>query len=397
MNGKERFIAAFSENGTPEIPVCICYEHIFIRDHWKQLTEKPWWQMYSPFDEDKYCWQKDVSKKIDQDWVIIPIGLSEEGIKKTILRKRNNSFSIVNDLTRKETNFSKDIIGDKYAGSLRIDNNKKIAETYDEVELLFEQFCNLKKSVEVENDTATAFFYKPINRIGEKGFKSLPEKIINNWGKRLFPIHYLRDPVFLTYRIWGMEGMIMKMVDNPKLFKYACELFTKYTVDLIDILAKINISAIWLSCNLIGMINNEEFRKHNLPYLQTICEKAKEKKIKVIINFLGNIKNKWDIVLNCNADGLAFEEGKKGFDNSIEEIIERVKGRFVLFGNIDPIWVLERGKLEDLRDQIKIQIKSGRKNKNRFVMCLEGPITPTTNYNRVKEFINIARQVGGQR
>jgi hypothetical protein len=46
MNGKEKIEAAFSKEGTCEIPVVICYEGIFIRDHWDQLTSSPWWYQY---------------------------------------------------------------------------------------------------------------------------------------------------------------------------------------------------------------------------------------------------------------------------------------------------------------------------------------------------------------
>jgi uroporphyrinogen-III decarboxylase len=148
-----------------------------------------------------------------------------------------------------------------------------------------------------------------------------------------------------------------------------------------------------MACNLIGMINNEDFKKYNLPYIQRICAKAKENNIKVIVDFLGNIKNKWDIILKCNADALAFEEFRKNSpDRNIDEIADKVKGRYVLFGNIDPISILEKGKLKDLKDQVRLQIKSGRKNNSRFVMSLGGPVTPNTEVKRVEEFIDIARQ-----
>ncbi len=34
MTGKEKIEAAFSIDGTPEIPAVICYEGIYIRDRW---------------------------------------------------------------------------------------------------------------------------------------------------------------------------------------------------------------------------------------------------------------------------------------------------------------------------------------------------------------------------
>ena len=48
MTGRQRVEAAFFPKGTPEIPAVICYEGIFVRDHWPELTACPWWYSGSP-------------------------------------------------------------------------------------------------------------------------------------------------------------------------------------------------------------------------------------------------------------------------------------------------------------------------------------------------------------
>lgn len=35
--------AAFSPGGTMQVPAVICYEGIYVRDHWRRLTSHPWW------------------------------------------------------------------------------------------------------------------------------------------------------------------------------------------------------------------------------------------------------------------------------------------------------------------------------------------------------------------
>jgi hypothetical protein len=42
MLGIQKIEAAFSSDGSPEIPVGICYTDIFIDDHWEELTSRPW-------------------------------------------------------------------------------------------------------------------------------------------------------------------------------------------------------------------------------------------------------------------------------------------------------------------------------------------------------------------
>ena len=67
MNGKEKIEAAFSKEGTCEIPVVICYEGIFIRDHWDQLTSSPWWYQYETDIDKQIKWRRDAIETIGQD------------------------------------------------------------------------------------------------------------------------------------------------------------------------------------------------------------------------------------------------------------------------------------------------------------------------------------------
>jgi hypothetical protein len=43
MTGREKILAAFTPEGTPEVGVVPAYDGIFIRDHYAALTEIPWW------------------------------------------------------------------------------------------------------------------------------------------------------------------------------------------------------------------------------------------------------------------------------------------------------------------------------------------------------------------
>ncbi len=69
MTGKEKIEAAFSEEGTAEIPAVICYERIFFRDHWDQLRDGPWWHYESPVLEQQLQWHRKVAQQIGQDWI----------------------------------------------------------------------------------------------------------------------------------------------------------------------------------------------------------------------------------------------------------------------------------------------------------------------------------------
>ena len=91
------------------------------------------------------------------------------------------------------------------------------------------------------------------------------------------------------------------------------------------------------------------------------------------------------------ADGLALEEGKKGFEIDIERVAERVNGRCTLFDNLDAIGVLQSGSDEVLRSEIRRQLAAGRKNRSRFIMCIGSPVTPGTPVGRVQLYVALAK------
>jgi hypothetical protein len=72
MTGRQQIEAAFSPDGTREIPAVICYEDIYIRDHWEQLTAHPWWYVQAPDVERQMAWRQDAIRRTGQDWGVLP-------------------------------------------------------------------------------------------------------------------------------------------------------------------------------------------------------------------------------------------------------------------------------------------------------------------------------------
>ena len=72
MNGKEKMLAALSPEGTAEVPAVICYESIYVRDHWDQLTSCPWWYRFSPELAHQLAWRREAFGRTRQDWFHVP-------------------------------------------------------------------------------------------------------------------------------------------------------------------------------------------------------------------------------------------------------------------------------------------------------------------------------------
>ena len=56
MTGRQKIEAAFSREGASEFAAAICWEDIFIRDHWDKLMSAPWYDLHSPDLERQMAW-----------------------------------------------------------------------------------------------------------------------------------------------------------------------------------------------------------------------------------------------------------------------------------------------------------------------------------------------------
>ncbi len=376
MNSREKIEAAFSLEGADEIPAVICYEDIFIRDHWSRLISKPGWYIESPFNKHQNLWRREAAKAIGQDWFILPIGNPDDKYLQLSIQEQNGAVFLYNKLTGSRKELKEPIISGKLVYGGKSDNLVNLPQTKEEFDLWFETFKKYDKELETKN------------------YFSLPQQILSNWGKVLYPIHYIESPLWLCYGVWGFEEMMLKIVDNPDLVHYACKCFTENFLDYINILSRIGVKAIWIEDCMTDMINSYHFKKFNLSYLRRITEEISLLGMKSIHYFCGNPKGKEALLLDTGADAISLEESKKDFDIDIESIVEWINGKMVVLGNLDSIHILENGSEDELRAEVLRQINAGRKNGSRFIMSLGSPVTPNTPVSKVHMYCEIVHELG---
>ncbi len=71
MTGREKIEAAFSDGSACGSAV-ICYEGIFIRDHWDSLAGADWWAQFSPDLDEQVACRARVVERLGQDWLRLP-------------------------------------------------------------------------------------------------------------------------------------------------------------------------------------------------------------------------------------------------------------------------------------------------------------------------------------
>jgi len=378
MNGREKIEAAFSPEGTPEIPAVICYEEIYVRDHWSQVTTCPWWYRASPDLAHQMAWRRHFLDAAGQDWFELPQCAPEfERQNQEILMVGDNAFRF-NRLTGERLEIPRPVLGGwSSRGGLNSIHPEFVAQTPDEVKQLIPPSSPFDAGQYIQ-----------------EGRAKLASLLLQEYGRDLYPIFGVSAPLWGCYYIWGFENLMMLIASDPALVRYACKRQLEWSLNDIRQAAVLGAKGVWIEECMVDMISRSSFQALNLSLIQAMIEEIRSLGMHSIYYFCGDPKGKLDLLLASGADALSLEESKKGFTIDIAEVAEFINGRCALLGNLDAIHLLPNASEAELRAEIARQIAAGRRNGGRFVMSIGSPVTPGTSPQRVRLYTDLTHEIG---
>jgi len=134
------------------------------------------------------------------------------------------------------------------------------------------------------------------------------------------------------------------------------------------------------------MISPELYVKFAFPYEKKVVKKAHEYGLPYTLHICGNTDNILDEMINTGAD--AFELDYK---TNIQKIHEKFLGKATLIGNIDPVNVLARGSIEEVKQKTE-ELLALFKDTPRFILNAGCVIPPTTPSENIQEMVRIAHR-----
>ena len=369
---------ALSIEGTKRVPAVICYEGIFIRDHWAQLSSYPWWYRASPVLAQQTAWRAELYSRTDYDWYTVPLCHTQEKRKHLRICLENGGPVCADDRTGDREHLSEPQIGGwaPDAGVQSI-HPQRLADTPEQI-----NHC-----IDIPQEWHAG-------RVRETGQDTLARQLQAGVCRTRYPIYHVGSPLWSTYSLWGFEGMMTMVATRPDLVKHACRRYLELGLRSVAEAAALGARAIWVEECLTDMIGAEAFRTLNVPFLTELMAEIRALGMKSIYYFCGDPRGKLESILSAGADAVSFEESKKGFSIDIESIVGAVGGRCTVLGNLDAIRVLEKGDDEELSSEIRRQLAAGRRNGNRFVMSTGSPITPDTSLERVCLYCDLVHKHG---
>ncbi len=377
MTGKERMQAAFSDNGTAEVPVVLsCYEDIFQRDHWDSLTQYPWWYGRKVDLDKQMLWRREAIANTGEDWFRLPFCASAETRQRQHVQETPEGVFLLDTETGAKTELQRPPIGDwPERGYTTPSTLPETPEAIDQV-------------IVISDDDDSTY-------VRTEGRDALARALLDEFGDTLFPNHRTSSPLLRCADLWGFDNMMLNIRSRPDLVTHACERYLEQAKCTMRRAALLGAQGIWVVDALSDMISPSDYARLSLPHLRGLIAEIRRVNMRSVYYFTGDPTGKWDLMLSLGADALAFEDAKKGFNVDVVEAARKLAGRCTLFGNLNAIDVLQDGTDEQLKKEVKRQLTAAPLNGGRFVMSIGSPITPATSVERVRLYCELVHDLGG--
>lgn len=366
LSGRSKIFRVLEDRVDRGFPVVIPYINILLRDHWDEITNKPWWTLVYGRPEDVVEVYRDLLNSIPIDWIELRMQANREIRSK--IKPVNDRLFIV------EGNSVREIPRPSKGGSLTLIESRVMIRDREDVDRLF----RIKSAWDIL----------------DSGSMDSVEVLVKALGEEYFTIGKVSSPLWSVFSAFGFLNTIRLLYSRPELIKYASERTLSCSMEVVKAYSEVGVDGIFIEECLTSrdIISLKMFEEYSKPYIERLISYAKNLGLKVIYYYCGDVSDRIEYLVSFKPDALAFEEGKKNFRIDIEWVDSIVKGRCCLLGNINSIWIIQEGSIEDIKREVLRQIKVGKRS-GKFIVSTGSPITPQTPISKVRAFVEITRQL----
>ena len=187
----------------------------------------------------------------------------------------------------------------------------------------------------------------------------------------------MRGSFVRTWRLMGMENMMLKMFDDPDLVHRVSALVLEYNLELLDMLVEAGLDVLVIEDDVADknfpLISPDQFKEFVNPYNARLVDEAHQKGLKVVRHSDGNLWPILDILLETGYDGLNPLEPQAGMD--LARVKEYCGGRICLLGNIDCIDLLPHGTPDQVDEAVKQAIAAAGQGGG-LIICSSNSLHP---------------------
>jgi len=165
----------------------------------------------------------------------------------------------------------------------------------------------------------------------------------------------MRGSFVRSWRLIGMENLMIQMFDNPEFVHQVAAMVTQYSLAQLEMLIEAGLDVLIVEDDIADknfpLIAPEQFARFVNPYNRQLVDKAHAAGLKVVRHSDGNLWPLLDILLDSGYDGLNPLEPQAGMD--LKKVKAYCGDRLCLLGNIDCIDLLPNGSPQEVATAVQ--------------------------------------------
>ena len=372
LNDKQRIHAVLEGKPVDRMPVTCLYNQLVILDHFAELAGKPDWQRHEWLNAapaDHLATYRTILERA-------PFEILQPQHAAPRSERENTKFVVDGgrvyrkDMRSGALTLLQAMSG--HATDYRANETQLVHDRHD----IDEQF-KLQTAEQKIADGIYDFVHETVAELGSDHF-ILTGGVVGT--------------LYLCHNYVGLTNLFELLASDPDLIDYLSQKILEQNIEDIRAQASAGGDAIYIddATATSDMISVRHYERFCLPYMKQMVDEIHRLGHKAIVIYFGGVADRLEQITSLGADGLSVETSMKGYTNDIQSIARRVGRRVTLFGNIDPVGVLQDGTDAQLEAEIHRQTVAAKLARG-FIMCTGSPITPSTSLQRMRRFIDLSR------
>lgn len=245
-------------------------------------------------------------------------------------------------------------------------------EPWDVTEIKYPYTWGFETEVRPFNDFFPDYHFLTIKKVMEKttGEVSIHSEVFSPWSQFLELLNY--------------ESALMAIMMDPVKAKACLERLSEGAIALGKKQASLGVDAVLISSAFAGagFISRTHYEEFVAPYEKRIVEEIrKEYDIPVYTHTCGAIGDRLDLMMNTGTKGIDTLDPPPIGTVDLEEAKKTLSGKVFIKGNIDPINTLLNGNKDQVSEDVRWRLKTGKPGGGYILSsaCSVAPSTPPEN------------------
>ncbi len=187
----------------------------------------------------------------------------------------------------------------------------------------------------------------------------------------------MRGAFVRSWRLMGMENLMIQMYDDPGFVHRVARMVTDYSLEQLDMLAAAGLDVLVVEDDIADrqspLVSPRHYTEFINPYNRELVEKAHALGLKAVAHSDGNLWPLLDIMIETGYDGLNPLEPQAGMD--LKKVKEYCGNRLCLLGNIDCVDLLPKGTPEEVEEAV-IRAISDAAAGGGYILCDSNSLHP---------------------